>query len=98
VKLRAGGLFVAETPNPQTLIALSTFFADLTHVRPVHPKTLSLLAKQVGFASTEIRYLNLPEPERRLQRIPDQEALDENFARLNEVVFGPQDFALIART
>jgi len=97
-KLREGGLFIAETPNPQTLIALSTFFADLTHVRPVHPETLALLARQVGFASTEIRYLNLPEPEGRLQRVPDQEALDENFERLNEVVFGPQDFALVART
>ncbi|MEX0817396.1 MAG: class I SAM-dependent methyltransferase, partial [Gaiellales bacterium] len=98
VKLREGGLFIAETPNPQTLIALSTFFADLTHVRPVHPETLALLARQVGFASTEIRYLNLPEPEGRLQRVPDQEVLDENFERLNEVVFGPQDFALVART
>lgn len=106
-KLRPEGLFIAETPNPLTLVALSTFFADLTHVRPLHPETLSLLARQLGFAATEIRYLNEPEAGARLSRMPApdgegaqalHEALDENFERLNQVVFGPQDFALVAHT
>ena len=28
---------------------------------------------------------------------PARQALDRNVARLNEVVFGPQDYALVAR-
>jgi O-antigen chain-terminating methyltransferase len=103
-KLRPGGVFVAETPNPRTLVALSTFFADLSHVRPLHPETLSLLARQLGFASAEIVYLHEPEPAGRLRPLPEGgsdgeplETVDENFALLNAVVFGPQDFALVAR-
>jgi 2-polyprenyl-3-methyl-5-hydroxy-6-metoxy-1,4-benzoquinol methylase len=104
-RLRAGGVFVAETPNPRTLVALSTFFADLTHAQPIHPETISLLARQTGFESTEIRYLHEPPPEARLQLLPgvgkrekDAALLNGNFERLNEVVFGPQDYALVART
>ena len=104
-RLRAGGIFVAETPNPRTLFALSNFFADLTHVQPIHPETISLLARQTGFDSAEIRYLHEPAAEARLKLLPatgkrDNEAalLNGNFERLNEVVFGPQDYALVART
>jgi 2-polyprenyl-3-methyl-5-hydroxy-6-metoxy-1,4-benzoquinol methylase len=104
-RLRAGGLFVAETPNPRTLFALSNFFADLTHAQPIHPETISLLARQTGFESAEIRYLHEPPVEARLQllladgkRDSDAAVLNGNFERLNELVFGPQDFALVART
>ena len=104
-RLRAGGVFVAETPNPRTLVALSTFFADLTHAQPIHPETITLLARQTGFDSAEIRYLHEPPAEARLQLLAgdgkghiDAALLNGNFERLNEVVFGPQDYALVART
>jgi len=105
-KLRPDGLFVAETPNPRTLISLSTFFADLTHAQPLHPETLEHLVRQAGFRSVEIRYLNAPAGEDRLQpvELPDGEefaaarwALDANVERLNEVIFGPQDYAVLGR-
>jgi O-antigen chain-terminating methyltransferase len=107
-RLRPGGVLIAETPNPRTLVALSTFFADLTHVQPVHPDTLTVLARQAGFARADIRYTNEPPPEARLQPLEagGKDAVvrqglavaDDNFARLNEVVFGPQDYALVAHT
>jgi SAM-dependent methyltransferase len=54
-KLRAGGLFIAETIDPRSLYAIANFFwADLSHVRPVHPATLSFLAEQAGFGSVEV--------------------------------------------
>lgn len=105
-KLRPDGLFVAETPNPRTLVALSTFFSDLTHAQPLHPETLSFLARQAGFRRVEVRYLNEPPDEARLRHVPllaegelepAREALDANFDRLNEVVFGPQDYAVLCR-
>jgi hypothetical protein len=51
-KLRPGGVFVAETPNPRTLVALQTFFADLTHEQPLHPETLAFLVRQAGCATS----------------------------------------------
>ncbi len=101
-KLRPEGLFAAETPNPRTLVALSTFVADLTHAQPLHPETLSYLTRQAGFRQVEVRYLNPPPDEGRLRAIPlaDEEAceaLNANVERLNEVIFGPQDYAVLAR-
>src|SRR5204862_6465716 len=59
-KLRPGGVLVAETINPLSPLALRHYFADLTHAQPLVPETLELLARQSGFAETEVRYLNEP--------------------------------------
>jgi SAM-dependent methyltransferase len=84
-KLRRGGILVAETINPLSPLALRNYFADLTHAQPLVPETLEQLARHAGFADTAIRYANAPEP---------AEGADP---RLNEIVFAPLDYALIAR-
>ena len=70
------------------------------------PDTLALLARQAGFASTEIRYVNEPPPTERLRpvELPEDERLDparralaDNVARLNGMLFGPLDYAVVAR-
>jgi SAM-dependent methyltransferase len=94
-KLRPGGLFVAETINPLSPIALRNYFADLTHAQPLVPETLELLARQAGFAETEVRFLN--EPAERLTE-PDDPVIAANVRRLNELLFAPLDYALVART
>jgi O-antigen chain-terminating methyltransferase len=94
-KLRRGGLLVAETINPLSPLALRHYFADLTHAQPLVPETLELLARQSGFAETEVRYLN--EPAERLTE-PDDPVLAANVRRLNELLFAPLDYALVART
>src|SRR5207244_3131651 len=94
-KLRPGGLFVAETINPLSPLALRNYFADLTHAQPLVSETLELLARQSGFAETEIRFLN--EPAERLTE-PDDPVIAANVRRLNELLFAPLDYALVART
>jgi SAM-dependent methyltransferase len=94
-KLRPGGLLVAETINPLSPLALRNYFADLTHAQPLVPETLELLARQVGFAEVEIRFLN--EPADRLTE-PEDPVIAANVRRLNELLFGPLDYALVART
>ena len=94
-KLRPGGVLIAETINPLSPIALRNYFADLTHAQPLVPETLELLARQSGFAETEIRYLN--EPAERLTE-PDDPVLAANVRRLNDLLFAPLDYALVART
>jgi SAM-dependent methyltransferase len=94
-KLRSGGVLVAETINPLSPLALRHYFADLTHAQPLVPETLQLLARQSGFAETEVRYLN--EPAERLTE-PDDPVIAANVRRLNELLFGPLDYALVAHT
>jgi glycosyltransferase involved in cell wall biosynthesis/SAM-dependent methyltransferase len=54
--LRPGGVFIAETVNPHSPGALKTFWLDLTHIRPLYPESLLLLAREVGFASARIMF------------------------------------------
>jgi SAM-dependent methyltransferase len=94
-RLRPGGLFVAETINPLSPLALRNYYADLTHAQPLVPETLELLARQAGFATLELRYLN--PPDERLAE-PDDPVIAANVRRLNELLFGPLDYAIVART
>ncbi|MER3409125.1 MAG: hypothetical protein C4306_03260, partial [Thermoleophilia bacterium] len=93
VKLRPGGLLVAETINPLSPLALRSYFADLTHAQPLVPETLAHLAEQAGFRRVETRFLN--EPAEKLA-VPDDPLLAENVRRLNEILFAPLDYALFA--
>jgi O-antigen chain-terminating methyltransferase len=94
-KLRAGGALVAETINPLSPLALRNYHADLTHAQPLVPETLELLARQAGFDSVEVRYLNAPEEQ---LAEPDDPVLAANVRRLNELLFGPLDYAIVAHT
>lgn len=103
-RLRPGGLFIAETPNPMSMIVLSThYIMDPTHVRPLHPALLAFLCERAGFRDIELRYFEPATtywlPTISGQDLPDWIAqIDENFERLNKVLFGPQDYAVVART
>ncbi len=55
--LRPGGLLVLETVNPHSPAALKTFWLDLTHVRPLYPESLLVLARKSGYASARIDFL-----------------------------------------
>jgi O-antigen chain-terminating methyltransferase len=94
-KLRPGGLLVAETINPLSPLALRNYYADLTHAQPLVPETLELLARQSGFDQVEVRFLN--EPEERLAE-PADPVIAANVHRLNELLFGPLDYAIHGRT
>jgi len=52
--LRPGGILIAETVNPHSPAALKTFWLDLTHVRPLYPESMLLLAKECGYDRGEI--------------------------------------------
>lgn len=104
-RLRPGGLFIAETPNPMTLLVLgNSYILDPTHVWPLHPSLLTFLAERAGFRDISLQFYSPAES----YRLPHVDAgpdgppwvADINVAieRLNEVLFGPQEYALIART
>ena len=103
--LRSGGLLVLETVNPRSVVGfLEVFTRDLTHERPLHPDTLRFLAAAEGFSDVRIEWRSPVEPDARLQTIPTDglppaaaQLLNENIARLNGLLYGPQEYALVAR-
>ena len=89
--LAEGGVLVAESVNTDSLSALRAFFLDPTHVRPVPPAALAFLAEAAGFADVRVEYpAALPPAERLVEA-------SENDAKLNRLLFGPPDYAVIAR-
>ena len=104
-KMKAGGHVVVETPNPQCLLIFASFFyADLSHVQPIHPETMRFLLLSAGFRNVEIEFTNPVPRTQRLSRIPqpaegDRAWVDElnvNLEKLNSVLFGYMDYAAIA--
>jgi len=95
-KVRPGGRVIIETVNPQSLYVFArAFYVDPTHDRPVHPAYLAFLFRQAGFAGVEIDWRSPPPQEETLQLV-GQPHLDANIERLNQLLFAPQDYALIA--
>ena len=108
-KLRPGGVFLAETNNPTCLLAMSTHFTiDLTHERPIHPETIKFLMESAGFAGVMIRYTSPVPDDLRLHTLRSAElgqeatsqwvtTIDSNLEKLNNLLFGYQDYAVIGR-
>lgn len=103
-KLAPGGVIVMETPNPESLSILSRFFyTDLTHIRPIHPDALRWAMEAVGFEGVHVQRVQPVEEGVRLEPLPPELAAQEGWAavaanidRLNDVLFGPQNFAAVA--
>ena len=111
-KLRPGARIVLETVNPRCWFAFfDAYIRDITHVRPLHPDTLTYLLGASGFQRTTVRYL-MPYPDDgKLQRIPlpdgpgtadaDRalsaavETFNGNVDKLNDLLFTHLDYAAI---
>ena len=96
-----GGVLILETPNPTSLVVgAASFYVDPTHRRPVHPHFLKFLATARGFVDAEIRFFR-PADDQALTMPTVEGDTDGSLQRmveaLNGVLFGPQDFAVVAR-
>ena len=90
--LQPGGVLILETPNPENLlVGACYFYTDPTHQRPLPPDLLAFVAENRGFAQVEIMRLH-PFP----QYVAAQ-SRDGGASEIERFVFGPQDYALIAR-
>ena len=106
--LKPEGVLILETPNPLSLsVSARSFWLDPTHLRPVHPDYLVLAARQAGFNSVERLDLR---PFPKAERLPEAtlegaareqvEVLDQINRlrdRVDDLLFGFQDFAIVAR-
>ncbi|HEU4332555.1 MAG TPA: methyltransferase domain-containing protein [Lapillicoccus sp.] len=99
--LRPGGVFVAETPNPTSLVVPSnSFILDPTHLRPIHPSLFAFACETAGFRDVRLTFYSPATGYHVPALEPDgserTEQLNAAFNRLNEVLFGPQEYSIIA--
>jgi SAM-dependent methyltransferase len=87
--LKAGGVLILETPNPENVqVGSCTFYLDPTHGRPFPSATLKFLVESRGLTRVEVWPLH-PYPES--FRLGEGELAD----RFNEFFYGPRDYAVI---
>ncbi len=103
-KVRPGGVLLLETINPASPHALQNYFADLTHSQPLVPATLELLVREAGFDEVQVQYLNPPSERLREVELPPEgqwdaarAALEANRRLLDDALFAPLDYAIVAR-
>jgi O-antigen chain-terminating methyltransferase len=109
-RLAPGGSLVIETINPESLYAMvRAYVIDPTHVRPVHPSLLALLASRAGFEEIDVHYqAPVPasfRPDAIDEALADEgtalrrvvEELNQRLHRLDQLCCLPQEYALVAR-
>ncbi|MHB1651903.1 MAG: class I SAM-dependent methyltransferase [Desulfitobacteriaceae bacterium] len=99
-KLKPLGIAVFESINPGNVQAVCTwFYLDPSHIRPVSPELIKFITEAEGFKCKDIIYLSPVKPplSATLPLIENSETreLNEWLAIVDNLVFGPQDYALI---
>ncbi len=107
-KMKYGTYFVAETINPLCLGVFSTnFYMDLSHNKPIHPETIRFLLESIGFREIQFNFFS-PFPEEaklrnmELTDLPEKlkkefEVLNQNISKLNDMVYGFRDYAIVGK-
>ena len=100
-KVRPGGRVVVETVNPTSLYTYAhAFWVDPDHVRPVHPNFSGSCSRRPGSPRSSASTARPCPPTRRLELMPGDDELSKrlnaNFERINALLFGPQDYAIVA--
>ena len=107
-KLKFGYYIVIETVNPLSLTSFANFYIDLTHKKPLHPETLKFMLESIGFRDVEVKFFSPIPDEYKLKKVEIGEDIEEkerriievynyNTNKLNETLFGYQDYAVIGK-
>lgn len=102
-KLEKNCYLIIETPNPTSLaIYTEAFYIDPSHNKPVHPKTLQYIVEKEGFSNVEILYTDsskLPYTIPEISQYVDGSIaeFDKAMKRVSDLLYGSQDYAVIAK-
>ena len=101
-KCKPGSPVIFETINPQCVYALvRNFFLDPTHMRPIHPETLQFAMESCDFRNVKLRFsaplvdLQVPPLKIESNHSSSLEQFNAGIARVNELLYGFQDYAAI---
>ena len=107
-KLATGGALVVKTINPLSLATFPDFYLDLTHTHAIHPEVLKYIVDSLGFDGIEIKFFARVPDRERLMKFELSPGLNDRERRmaetyncnidiLNGLLFGAEDYAVIAR-
>ncbi len=101
-KLKPGCYFIVETPNPGCLAALSEFNIDLSHIRPIHYKTLEFILKESHFSSVERYHAEqtlYPVSAKHIQGsgIDNADEFNQGIDFINNLLFSYRDYTIVAK-
>ncbi len=108
-KLRPNGVAIFETVNPTCLTTFSgAFYADPTHVRPIHPEAARRLLEVVGFSDVQIDYQSPVDESDQLKIVEEDsfvdsgvrrmiEIINQNIHKINSLLYNYADYAVIGR-
>ena len=108
-KLQYGSYLVMTMPNITSMIvSTNLFFMDPTHKSHVHPEVIKFLLKSAGFRDIEERLYQRVTEEKLLKKIGpvnsmqtnrhiEVDILNENFEKLNNIIFGYRDYAVFSK-
>jgi 2-polyprenyl-3-methyl-5-hydroxy-6-metoxy-1,4-benzoquinol methylase len=101
-RLKTGAPILLETVNVSSVFALTQVFTrDLTHITTVHPETLQFMLNACGFKRPEILFTSQVPAVQQLKLFSKaeneaQEIFNHNMTKLNQLLFGPMEFAIYA--
>lgn len=98
-KLKKDGLLIIETVNPLALgVFCYGFYIDPTHTKPIHPAMMRFMLEHAGFNVDPVQFDEYFPDE---YRIPVSEDMQDNvkiaFEKINDQMYGAQDYYLIGR-
>lgn len=104
-RLKKDAYIVIETVNPLCLFTMATFYLDISHQKPVHPDFLRFHLETLGFHSTELEFISPLDEDERLKSLPETESspdsvnavVNENFNKLNKLLFSFRDYVIAAK-
>jgi len=81
---------ILETVNPMSVFSLMHFWYDVSHNKPLPADVLKFYSEMAGFVDVKILFSGDVPKKLKLQ------GNDDDTKKLNEILFGPQDYAIIA--
>ena len=101
--MKPDSYIVLETPNPTCLsIYMNSFYLDPSHKNPVHPHLMEYFMQECGFRNIHVLYLNDSMVNYRLPLLSVENchnlaAFNDGISLLSNIIFGSQDYAIVAQ-
>jgi SAM-dependent methyltransferase len=102
-KLKPNGGILLETPNPQCLTTMACgFYLNFSHLWPCHPEAMRYLLESMRFRDVRLEFSAPVDAQASIPLVQDASLFGAETARfnraaqrLNELIFGYQDYAVI---
>jgi len=101
-KMEKSACIILESPNPRTLaIYRNSFYLDPGHVKPIHPDLLKFITTSIGFREVQEKTYAYSKdgydlPFIRGEGITNVDEFNSGIGVLNNILFGNQDYSIIA--